>query len=389
MQLLTINAGSSNIKLGRYRIEPDAAPTCIGRARAIIGDGRLRLAVDDDDGIRELERHGDFAAGSGQTAVLDTLDDVWPLAGFAAVGHRVVHGGTDYRQPVVVTRDVLEDLRRLTELAPLHQPANLAYLALLQQRHPQLRQIACFDTAFHAALPERAWRFALPRRFDAEGIRRYGFHGLSYQWISQRLREQAPDLAAGRVVVAHLGSGASLCAMRDGRSIDTSMGFSALDGVPMASRCGALDPGVVLHLVRRLGMTAEQVESMLYRESGLLGLSGESGDSRDLLASGSDQARMAIDIFVYRIACAIGALAVALGGLDGVVFTAGIGENQPPVRAAVAEHLAALGARIDPARNQTGGDGPIHADASAVELWILATDEEAVIATATAAHIAG
>jgi acetate kinase len=384
MQLLTINAGSSNIKFGRYRSGAGGMPVAIGRARAEIGAGRLRLSIREEGDSRELERHGDFAADAGQAAVLDALDQAWPLAGFEAVGHRVVHGGTRYREPVPIDERVLADLHALAALAPLHQPANLAYVELLRRRQPQLLQVACFDTSFHAGIPEHAWRFALPRRFDAAGIRRYGFHGLSYQWIGRRLHECAAHLASGRIVVAHLGSGASLCALHGGRSIDTSMGFSALDGVPMASRCGSLDPGVVIHLIARLGLDAGQVEQLLYRESGLLGLSGESGDIRDLLASGSPRARLAIEVFAYRVACAIGSLAVALGGLDGVVFTAGVGENQPPVRAAVAAHLGAFGARVDPGRNELGGDGPFHAAGSGIELWTLATDEEAVIADATA-----
>lgn len=385
MQLLTINAGSSNIKFGRYRLEADSPPRCIGRARAVLAGDHVALAVDDEEGSRSL-RHACSDAGSDDA--LAALASCWPLQDLAAVGHRVVHGGTEHRDPVRVDAQVLARLQALTALAPLHQPANLAYIEALLRQHPELPQIACFDTAFHAGLPEHAWRFALPRRFDADGIRRYGFHGLSYQWIASRLREQAPHLAGGRVVVAHLGSGASLCALREGRSIDTSMGFSALDGVPMATRCGALDPGVVLHLIRRLNLDAGEVERVLYRESGLLGVSGESGDSRVLLASDTPAARMAIEIFAYRVACGIGALAVALGGLDGVVFTAGIGENQPPVRAAIAAHLAVFGSRIDEARNQAGGDGPFHANGSGIELWTLATDEEAVIAAATAALIA-
>lgn len=381
MALLTINAGSSNVKLARYAVDRGLPRT--GRGKAFLAHGRIRLEIDAPDGSQALERHGDFSADGAHVPLLGLLDEVWPLSGFTAVGHRVVHGGTHYRRPVRIDDEVLPRLHALSPLAPLHQPASLAFIDALRRRRPDLPQVACFDTGFHADLPERAWRFALPRRMDAFDIRRYGFHGLSYQWISQALRHHAPELAAGRVVVAHLGSGASLCAMREGRSLDTSMGFSALDGLPMSTRCGALDPGVLLHLIRQLNLSPDTVERMLYRESGLLGLSGESGDIQVLQANGSEAARMAIDLFVYRVAREIGSLAVALGGLDGVVFTAGIGENQPPVRAAIAERLALLGARLDPERNAGGGDGPFHAADSRVALWTLATDEEAVIAAAT------
>lgn len=380
--LLTVNAGSSNIKLAQYAVAGDGSLRRTGRGKVIVGNSRVDLSVEDAAGSRELRREGDFDADSAPEIVLGLVDEVWPLKQVAAVGHRIVHGGPHYRDPVLIDDGIIGRLRQLCPLAPLHQPANLAFVDAVRARAPSLPQVACFDTGFHADLPEHAWRFALPRRVDAFDVRRYGFHGLSYQWIAESLRSRAPDLAVGRVVVAHLGSGASLCALRDGRSVDTSMGFSALDGVPMATRSGALDPGVVLHLILRLGLSAAAVERMLYRESGLLGLSGESGDTRVLLESDSDSARLALDVFAYRVASAIGALTVALGGLDGIVFTAGIGENQPAVRARIVERLAHFGARIDDGRNQAG-DGPIHGDGSPVQLWVIPTDEEAVIARAT------
>ncbi len=382
MALLTVNAGSSNIKLARYEVASDGLLSRMGSGKAFVGNGRVDLVIDDGDGRRELQREGEFDADAAPEVVLGLIDEVWPLKHLDAVGHRIVHGGPHYREPVAIDDQVLGRLRQLCPLAPLHQPANLAFVDAVRARAPRMPQVACFDTGFHAGLPEQVWRFALPHRVDAFDVRRYGFHGLSYQWIAEALRERAPDLASGRVVVAHLGSGASLCALREGRSVDTSMGFSALDGLPMATRCGALDPGVVLHLIQRLGLSAAAVERMLYRESGLLGLSGESGDTRVLLESDSDAARLALDVFAYRVASGIAALTVALGGLDGIVFTAGIGENQPAVRADIVERLAHFGARVDTRRNDAG-EGAFHADASAVQLWVIPTDEETVIARAT------
>lgn len=379
MLLLVVNAGSSNVKLAVFEAaEMSLHRRARGQAK-IAGDGvELRMQADGSPAF-EARAAGDRPP---HEVVLDLLDRSWPLREFDAAGQRIVHGGGRYDAPQRLDRDTRAVLRGFAELAPLHQPANLDFVDAVAARRPELPQVGCFDTAFHAGLPAVARRFALPRRFEAQGIRRYGFHGLSYQSILRQLRERAPALAAGRVVVAHLGAGASLCAMRDGRSIDTSMGFSALDGLPMATRCGALDPGVVLHFIRRLGMTAEAVESMLYRESGLLGVSGESADMRDLQASGSETARAAIELFVHRVATGIGAGAVALGGLDGVVFTGGIGENQPPIRAAVAERLTLFGARTAEEAN-AGGNGPIHAHDSGIELWALRTDEEAEIARGT------
>lgn len=382
MALLTVNAGSSNIKLARYDVAGDGQLSRAGSGKAFISDGRVDLVIDDGDGRRELHREGEFDVDAAPEVVLGLVDRIWPLKHLHAVGHRIVHGGPYYREPVVIDEDVLGRLRQLCPLAPLHQPANLAFVDALRARAPALPQVACFDTGFHADLAEPVWRFALPRRVDAFDIRRYGFHGLSYQWIAEMLRTRAPELASGRVVVAHLGSGASLCALRDGRSVDTSMGFSALDGLPMATRCGALDPGVVLHLIQRLGLSAAAVERMLYRESGLLGLSGDSGDTRVLLESDSEAARLALAVFAHRVASGIAALTVTLGGLDGIVFTAGIGENQPAMRARIVEHLAHFGARMDSGRNQSG-DGAFHADGSATQLWVIPTDEETVIARAT------
>ncbi len=255
----------------------------------------------------------------------------------AAVGHRVVHGGPDYAEPIRVDENVLRNLERYIPLAPLHQPNNLAPIRALLERRPELPQVACFDTAFHRGHSALADHYAIPERFYAEGVRRYGFHGLSYEYVSGRLREIAPDIASGRVIVAHLGSGASMCALSEGRSVESTLGFTALDGLPMGTRCGQIDPGVILYLIAEKGMTAGQVQDLLYRECGLKGLSGISNDVRDLLKSDDARAAFALDYFVYRIGLYAGTLAAALGGLDAFVFTAGIGENSAEIRARIVE----------------------------------------------------
>ena len=380
MRLLTVNAGSSNTKLALFDAG-DGAPVRIGKAQAVRDGDRWRLTVDG-------EAAGPVAIdGNPQAALLAGIDTIWPLAGTDAIGHRVVHGGTRFRDPLRMDADALAALRALEPLAPLHQPANLAMIEAVAARLPDLPQVASFDTGFHATLPERAWRFALPHALADEGVRRYGFHGLSYQSIRDQLRARAPGLARGRVVVAHLGAGCSACAMRDGVSLDTSMGFSALDGLPMATRCGALDPGVLLHLLQQRGMTADAVHAMLYRDAGLRGMSGLSGDVRDLVASDDPRAAMALEVFAFRTAREIAALAVSLGGLDGVVFTAGVGEHQPQIRRMIADHLGLFGARVEEAANQRG-EGHFDADGSGIQLWRLHTDEEAVIAQGTANALA-
>ena len=381
MRLLTVNAGSSNTKLALFEAG-DGAPVRAGKAQAIREGDHWRFTV--EGGEPTLHPIG----ANPQASLLAAIDQHWPLAGIDAIGHRVVHGGTRFHGPVVMDVDVLAQLRALEPLAPLHQPSNLAMIEAVSARLPAMPQVACFDTAFHATLPEHAWRFALPHALAEDGVRRYGFHGLSYQAIRDRLRARAPGLARGRVVVAHLGAGCSACAMRDGVSVDTSMGFSALDGLPMATRCGALDPGVLLHLLQQRGMSAGAVHDLLYRDSGLRGMSGISGDARDLVASDDPRAAMALEVFAFRVAREIGALAISLGGLDGVVFTAGVGEHQPPIRKRIAEHLGAFGARVDDDANQRG-EGHFDADGSGIQLWMLHTDEEAVIAQGTQALLAG
>jgi acetate kinase len=297
-----------------------------------------------------------------------------------AVGHRIVHGGPDHDRPELATPELLALLDKLTPLAPLHEPHNLAPIRALRSVRPALPQVACFDTAFHHFLPKVATRFALPREFEAAGVRRYGFHGLSYEYIALQLRKLAPELGAGKVIAAHLGNGASLCAMQAGRSVDTTMGFTALDGLVMGTRCGTIDPGVILYLERERAMSAKQVEDLLYQKSGLLGVSGGiSSDMRTLLASSDIHAKEAIELFVFRIAREIGALTSSLGGLDGIVFTAGIGEHAPQIRAQVCQRLGWLGVQLDDDANARDA-GVISSAQSRVTVRVIPTDEEAMIA---------
>jgi acetate kinase len=298
------------------------------------------------------------------------------------VGHRVVHGGPRFAGPVVIDADVLAELRRLIPLAPLHQPHNVGAIEAVLERLPGVPQVACFDTSFHRGQPAVAELVPLPRELRDKGLQRYGFHGLSYEYIASALPQAAPEIAAGRVVVAHLGSGASLCALRGGKSVDSSLGFTALDGLCMGTRPGTLDPGVVLHLFQGLGLTAQQVEQILYKKSGLLGVSGISNDMRDLLDNPDKDARLAVDYFVYQTAKQIGALAAALGGLDGLVFTAGIGENSAAIRSRIGQASAWLGIQIDEAANAARGPR-ISKPGSKVSAWVIPTNEELMIARHT------
>jgi acetate kinase len=299
-----------------------------------------------------------------------------------AVGHRVVHGGPDYGEPILIDGAVLKRLETFSPLAPLHQPNNLGPIRTLRQRQPQLPQIACFDTAFHRGHPEIADRYAIPEQFYTEGVRRYGFHGLSYEYVASQLPKVAPDIAQGRVVVAHLGSGASMCAIQAGKSVESTMGFTALDGLPMGTRPGQLDAGIMLYLLTEKGMSASEIEHLFYHECGLKGLSGISNDVRDLLVSSDPRAKLALDYFVYRIALFTGMLAAAMGGIDGFVFTAGIGENAPAIREAVAQRLSWLGLELDPEANAKG-DGRISHQGSRIACYVIPTDEELMIARHT------
>jgi acetate kinase len=318
--------------------------------------------------------------------LLDWLDQRLDGQRVVAAGHRVVHGGREFSAPVRVNAAVLDALERLVPLAPLHQPHNLAAIRAVAARSPELVQVACFDTAFHAAQPPLAQAFALPRRLTEAGIRRYGFHGLSYEYIAHMLPSVDMHAASGRTVVAHLGNGASMCALAAGKSAASTMGFTALDGLPMGTRCGAIDPGVLLHLLDHHGMDARGLEKLLYHESGLLGVSGISSDMRALLASRDAHAAEAVDLFVYRIVRELGSLAAALRGLDALVFTAGIGENTPLIRARVCRAAAWLGIELDEGANADGGPR-ISRAGSRASAWVLPTNEELMIALHTRAAL--
>ena len=382
-----LNAGSSSIKFALYRADQELGLLFRGQIQGI--GAKARLKVLDDRQRIVAERTWADNALDHRAATEDILRTGRSLIGDArihAVGHRVVHGGTDFAAPVLLDPKAVAALERLIPLAPLHQPHNLAPIKVIAQAVPGLPQVACFDTAFHRSQPTLAQSFALPRKFTAEGVRRYGFHGLSYEFIVARLREVDPRLATGRLVVAHLGNGASLCAIKDGRSVASTMGFTAVDGLMMGTRCGAIDPGAILYLMDNHGMDARGIEELIYSKSGLLGVSGLSSDMRTLRRSAAPEAREAIDLFVYRVVREIGSLAAALGGLDGLVFTGGIGENDPATRTEVAAQCRWLGLALDDERN-AAGDGPISAPTSGVAAWVIPTDEERMIARHTMAAV--
>jgi len=388
--ILVLNAGSSSLKFQLFAVEGrDLRRTLRGQLDGIGLRPRLRAegpggATLIDERFRP-DRVPDLPAALAELRRWLATQDTGPLR---AIGHRVVHGGPDHAEPVVVTAQVLDTLAALAPLAPLHQPGNLAPIARALETDPDIPQVACFDTAFHRGHAEVADWYALPPALHAAGIRRYGFHGLSYEYVAERLRAIAPDIAPGRVIVAHLGSGASMCALQDGRSVESTMGFTALDGLPMGTRPGQLDPGVVLHMVGEMGMPPAEVARLLYHDSGLKALSGGSSDMRDLEARDDPAARFAIDHFVHRSALYAGALAAALDGLDAFVFTAGIGENSPTIRARLAERLAWLGADLDPAAN-AAQETRISTPSSRVALLVVPTDEELMIARHTLALLHG
>ncbi|HEU5323457.1 MAG TPA: acetate/propionate family kinase [Methylomirabilota bacterium] len=381
--VLALNAGSSTLKFATYAVDGAGGlgPGVRGVLDAIGTRPRL-LARDAGGAALADETYAAAEVPDAGAAAARVLGWLGPRLGGRpplAVGHRVVHGGVRYAAPVAVDGEVLAALEALVPLAPLHQPGSLAPIRVLRARLPEVVQVACFDTAFHRGHPDVADRFAVPEALHREGVRRYGFHGLSYEAIVHALPAAAPALAGGRVVVAHLGHGASMCAIAAGRSVESTMGFSALDGLPMGTRCGQIDPGVLLYLLRDKGLGAAELERFLYHECGLKGLSGLSGDVRDLLASDAAPARLAVDYFVHRIARELGALSAVLGGLDGLVFTGGIGEHSAEIRARVCRRAAWLGLRLDEEANAAGGPR-ISAPDSAVSAWRLATDEEGVIA---------
>lgn len=389
--LLVINAGSSSLKFSVFRTRDDGGVTAVINGQ-ISGIGTEPTFEAKDTHKAPI---GAKAWGPGEKSdrtallsfLLDWIEEHLDGARLLAAGHRVVHGGAGFSHPVLVTDAVLDELEALVPLAPLHQPHNLAAIRALAEAHPELPQIACFDTAFHRGQPWQAQTFALPREMTESGIRRYGFHGLSYEYIARRLPEIAPDLADARVLVCHLGSGASMCAIHAGKSVDSTMGFTAVDGLPMGTRTGCIDPGVLIYLMRSRGMDADALEKLLYNKSGLLGVSGVSNDMRVLLESADPHAAEAVELFCFRVAKEAGALASSMGGVDAIVFTAGIGERSAPVRARVGEKLAWLGVSIDAGRNDAN-DARISADGSRLPVWVIPTDEEQMIALHTRAVLA-
>jgi acetate kinase len=383
--ILVVNAGSSSVKFQVFSVE---------------GEGKLRRLIKGQmDGIGSRPRLRASGADSDPLAdrayPIEAVPDVPAAMGIAggwlrdelrirpmAVGHRVVHGGPDYDRPVLIDHGVVARLERFVALAPLHQPHNLAPIRSLLANFPTLPQVACFDTAFHRTHDAVADYYAIPHQLHAEGVRRYGFHGLSYEYVAKTLPQVAPETAKGRVIVAHLGSGASMCAVKGGRSIESTMGFTALDGLPMGTRPGQIDPGVVLYLLTEKGMSASNAQNFLYRDCGLKGLSGISNDMRELEASEDPRAKLAIDYFVYRISLNAGLLAAALQGLDAFVFTAGIGENSVRIRARIADQLRWLGVTLDEAENSRHARLISRSD-SRIPVYVIPTDEELMIAQHT------
>lgn len=382
--ILVINAGSSSIKFQLFLVAQNEVRRALRGQIEGIGV-RPRLIAKNTEGEAPIEEEWPVSEVATVPQALDKLvaflrERLGTLP--VAIGHRVVHGGPDYSDPTVIDDGVIERLEKFTPLAPLHQPNNLAPIRAVRARQQQLLQVACFDTAFHRNHPEIADRYALPEQFYAEGVRRYGFHGLSYEYIAGRLPEIAPEIARGRVIVAHLGSGASMCALSAGKSVESTLGFTALDGLPMGTRPGQLDPGVVLYLIAEKGMTPAAVQDLFYRDSGLKGLSGVSNDVRELEKSADPKAAFALEYFVYRSGLLAGMLAAALGGLDAFVFTAGIGENSPTMRSRIAERLAWLGVSLDTNANAAGATVISRKD-SRIAVYVIPTNEELMIARHT------
>jgi acetate kinase len=383
---LVLNSGSSSLKFNVYQ-RPEKENWRLEARGQIEGIGTSpRLSAKDEQGKNLVEQKLDESVRDGRKA-LDSLAtwlrSIYGGSRVLGVGHRVVHGGAKFDKPTIVTSQVLEELRQLIPLAPLHQPYNLGAIEAIFEQLPDVPQVACFDTSFHRGHAAVADLVPLPKDLRKEDLQRYGFHGLSYEYISSILPEVARDIAKARVIVAHLGSGASLCAMKDGKSVDSTLSFTALDGLCMGTRPGALDPGVVLYLFQNLKLSPKEVETILYKKSGLLGISGISNDMRDLLTSNEPSARLAIDYFVYRAAKEIGSLAAVLKGVDALVFTAGIGENSAEIRKRICEASAWLGVELDPTANERKGPR-ISTTQSKVSAWVIPTNEELMIARHTA-----
>ena len=380
---LVLNAGSSSLKFCVFQRPAGDSWRLTARGQ-IEGIGTTpRLSVKDAND-QSIAKH-DVKVSDGNEAVealAAWLRSQYGGARVLGVGHRVVHGGAQFKGPTIVNEQVLDELRKLIPLAPLHQPYNLGAIEAVTERLPNVPQVACFDTSFHRGQPAVAELVPLPRELRQQGLQRYGFHGLSYEYIASVLPDVAPEVARGRVIVAHLGSGASMCALKDGKSVDSTLGFTALDGLCMGTRPGSIDPGVVLHLVQGLKLSAKDIETLLYKKSGLIGISGISNDMRDLLGRSEPAARLAVDYFIYRAAKEIGALTAVLGGIDALVFTAGIGENSAEIRQRICESSAWLGIELDGAANSKR-ESKISGPRSKVSVWVIPTNEELMIARHT------
>jgi acetate kinase len=384
---LVLNAGSSSLKFSVFRQVADTTELKTILSGQIAGIGSLATFIAKDANRQVLAEHQWSEADSNNRDVLlqyllDWINTTLVDDHIVAAGHRVVHGGRFLGRPMQVNADLLAQLEQLVPLAPLHQPHNLAPMQILARNHPELDQVACFDTAFHSTQPWRAKAYALPRELSDEGVCKYGFHGLSYEYVTQQLLATHPELAKGHIVICHLGNGSSLCAVKDGRSMDTTMGFTALDGVPMGTRSGSIDPGVLLYLMNEKQMDVAAIEDLLYRRSGLLGVSGLSNDMKVLQESTELYAKQAVELFCFRVAKEVGAMAASMGGLDALVFTAGIGENSPEIRELVAQQLEWLGVKLDAAAN-SGRQVNIAAADARVPTFVLPTNEELMIAKHT------
>jgi acetate kinase len=388
--ILVLNAGSSSLKFSVYELASGDHLYLLAKGQIEGIPGAPHFKVTDHDGHILVEERWDADVRMDHAYSLKQLSVFlrhrYQTLDLLGVGHRVVHGGARYAAPIKVDAAIMKELESFIPMAPLHQPHNLAAIRAVSEINPQVPQVACFDTAFHSTQEPLAQLFGLPYAYFERGVRRYGFHGLSYEYVAAAMRQQQPEIAAGKVVIAHLGNGASMCAVCNGKSVASSMGFTALDGLLMGTRSGDLDPGVVLYLLQHEGLDAQQIEDLLYKRSGLLGLSGISGDMRVLLDNAAPRARLAVDYFVRRISLELGALAASMQGIDALVFTAGIGENSAEIRRRVCLEAAWLGIQVDDAANDAGKACISRADSSC-SAWLIATNEELMIARHTLAEL--
>ena len=373
--ILAVNAGSSSLKFALYEAIAELKPLCHGEIAGIGNKASMRMKVRASTSTLSLG-HG-LTAEAAVDEMVESLNEFFPELAVSTIAHRIVHGGPRYGLPTLLTDTVMAELEKLDPLAPQHQPFNLAMVRKLRERYPAAVPVGCFDTAFHRGWSDTVRHLALPRAYHCAGIRRYGFHGLSYEYLTGRVRHSAP--LARRVVLAHLGSGASVCATLDGRSVDSTMGFSVLDGLPMSTRCGRLDPGVIFHLHREYGLSFEAIEATLYSDSGLKGISGFSGDMRELIASSHARAGEAVDVFVDRCVGAIGEMTAKAGGIDALVFSGGIGTHAAPIRARVCRRLAFLGMAIDEGANVVRAE-TISSPFSRIPVFVFESDEQIVMA---------